>query len=77
VSTSNNVTDGNSNIMSICIIQSVYAITCFGLVSQVATSYNTAFTKLAKMDVVGTLRECPERYRKLQIQDSSIGNLFH
>lgn len=25
-------------------------------------SYNTAFTKLAKMNVVGTLRECPERY---------------
>jgi hypothetical protein len=30
-------------------------------------SYNTAFTKLARMDVVGTLRECPERYATLEI----------
>jgi capsid portal protein len=28
------------------------------------TSDNTAFTKLAKMNVVRTLRECPERYLK-------------
>jgi hypothetical protein len=27
------------------------------------TTDNTAFTKLAKMNVVRTLRECPERYR--------------
>ena len=27
-------------------------------------SYNTAFTKLAKMNVVRTLRECPGRYLK-------------
>jgi bacterioferritin len=33
-----------------------------GSVLQVAASYNTAFTKLAKMNAVRTLRECPERY---------------
>jgi hypothetical protein len=31
---------------------------------QDGASYNTAFTKLAKMNVVGTLRECPKRYLK-------------
>jgi hypothetical protein len=35
-----------------------------GFSVNIATAYNTAFTKLAKMNVVRTLRECPERYMK-------------
>jgi hypothetical protein len=35
------------------------------------TSANTAFTKLAKMNVVGTHRECLERYAR-----SHIGELL-